>query len=393
MRRSALLALVVVACGEPPAPDFTFATDRATFDGRFERAIVSIEAEDASGEPGTGVVEFSSAVGTFVEGTQIALVGGRASATFQCDPSSVAACAGPLLLGATWRGVSRTLTVRVTPSDPRVRPLWRVVPTLVPVALHAAARAPDGTVWAVGDRGTLLQYAQGSWGAPVSTRVTSALRAITIDDQGLATIVGDDGVVLEGQPGSLTALASGSGEHFTAVLRAGSLRVATRSGAVGEWSGGGFSFSIVSSAPINALTLLEGDVIAAGDEGVFRQSGTQWQDVTLPIPARWVSLRVEQGALWLLGRRTTITADPVLVKGPGPAWSSATLPNGAVRAMAWGLGSADRYVVTDTSVFRQQSNSSWEDLEAPSGGSAIVPLGSVNVLVVGPPGISLLRVR
>ena len=55
--------------------------------------------------------------------------------------------------------------------------------------------------------------------------------------------------------------------------------------------------------------------------------------------------------------------------------------------------SADRYVATDTSIFRHQVGGTWEDLEAPSGGNAIVALGGTQVLVVGPPGISLLRVR
>ncbi len=50
------------------------------------------------------------------------------------------------------------VTVRVTPSDPQARPLWRAVPTMQAVTLHAAALAPDRTVWAVGERGVVLPF-------------------------------------------------------------------------------------------------------------------------------------------------------------------------------------------------------------------------------------------
>ena len=88
-----------------------------------------------------------------------------------------------------------------------------------------------------------------------------------------------------------------------------------------------------------------------------------------------------------------LTQGPTTIVNGVETFQSSSLPSGAVQAMAWGTGSADRYVVTDTSIFRLQPGGPWENLEAPTGGNAIVALGGTQVLVVGPPGISLLRVR
>lgn len=391
----ALLTVSVLGCVAPATPDFSFSSDKYTFDGRSERAIVSLQAYDERGNPGTGVVQLTAAVGTFVEGDQVALVAGAGSATFRCSPSEEAACAGQVRLGATWRGENRALTVRVTPSDPQARPLWRAVPTMQAVTLHAAALAPDRTVWAVGERGVVLPFLpSGTWGTPASTGVTSTLRAITIAADGVLTIVGDEGVVLMGQPSALTRVQHTQTEGFSAVLRHNEkLYVATTSGMVGVYTGRDFELTQVSMLPLNALAPLGDAVVAVGDDGMFTSQGAQWVTMAAPVLARWLTVRVDADGLWALGRRSTLTADPVLVQGPGPDWKSSSLPSGAVQAMAWGTGSADRYVATESSLFRLQPGGAWEDLEAPAGGNAIIALGGIQVLVVGPPGISLLRVR
>jgi len=397
MRRlfACALTLSVLACGAPATVDFTFSSDRQTFDGRSERAIVSIEAIDERGAAGTGVVLLTAPVGTFVEGTQLALVGGKGTATYRCSPTEEAACSGQVRLGASWRGESRSLTVRVTPSDAAGRPLWRAVPTMQLATLHAAAMASDRTVWAVGERGTVMPFLpNGTWGPPVTTGVTSTLRAIIVDGPGTVVVVGDDGVVLTGPPNALTRLRHTRTESFSAVLRhQGALYVASPSGAVGVYDVNDFVMSTVSPQPLNALAPLADAVVAVGDEGMFKSDGAQWVSLAPPVPARWLKVQVDADGLWALGRRATTTADPILVQGPGPDWKSTALPAGDVRAMAWGAGSADRYVATDTSVFRQQVGGTWEDLEAPAGGNAIVALGGTQVLVVGVPGLSLLRVR
>lgn len=393
MRRFA--ALVLCACGPTAAVDLSFTTDKATFDGRSERAIVTVSAADESGAPGVGIVELTTGVGSFVEGTQVVLVAGRGSATFRCLPAEDAACAGSVRLGASWKGEHRSLTIKVTPSDPRARPLWRVVPTMVPVTLYATARAPDQVVWAVGERGTVMPYlTNGTWGAPLATGVTSTLRAVVVDANGSLTIVGDDGVVLTGVPPTLTRLTHDLDEAFTAVARpGGQLVVGTALGNIATWQGRTFVSAVVSASPINAITEHQGGLFAAGDEGIFTGSNGFWAAVDAPVPARWVNVLADADGIWLLGRRMTLSADSILVRGPGPEWKSASLPSGAVRAMAWGAGTSDRYVATDVSVFRQQVGTGWEDLEAPAGGNSIVLLGGTSVLVVGPPGVSLLRVR
>jgi hypothetical protein len=393
--RCALLTVSALGCVARSPPDFSFTSNRSTFDGRSERAIVSIQAFDENGNPGTGIVQLTAAVGAFVEGDQIALASGEGSATYRCSPSEEPACAGQVRLGASWRGESRSLTVRVTPSDPLARPLWRVVPTMQPVTLLAAAMAPDRTVWAVGETGMVLPFRpNGAWGMPAITSVTSTLRAITISSDGVLTIVGDDGVVLSGPPDSLTRLSHTALEPFSAVLRHnGKLYVASASGSIGLYERNDFSLSKVSALPLNALAPLGEAIVAVGDEGMFTTQGSSWVPMNPPVLARWLKVQVDADGLWALGRRSTLASEPILVQGPGPDWKSASLPTGAVQAMAWGTGSADRYVATDTSIFRYQPGGTWEDLEAPSGGYAIVALGGTQILVMGPPGISLIRVR
>lgn len=397
MRRVAISALLgaLLGCQPQGTADFTFSSDKATFDGRTERAVVTVSAVDERGQPGTGVVLLTTAVGSFVEGSQLALVSGQASATFRCNPSEEPACAGQVRLGASWRGEARALSLRVTPADAPSRPLWRVVPTLQPVTLYAAAQAPDRTVWAVGERGTVMPFlSSGAWGAPVATGVTSTLRAIWVASDGSLTIAGDDGVVLTGPPASLRRLQHTQTASFTAVVRhAGALMLATSAGGIATWDSNDFLVTEVSTRPLNALVTLGSDAIAAGDEGLFRFDGARWVAMAPPVLARWQKAHVDADGLWALGRRATGSQEPVLVQGPGPDWKSASLPTGAVQAMAWGAGTADRYVVTDVTVFRQQVGGSWEDLDAPSGGTALVHLGGTSLLVLGPPGVSLVRVR
>lgn len=398
MRPVSTCAFAIVSllgCGPAATVDFTFSADRQTFDGRSQRAIVSVVAVDEKGAPGTGIVELTSGVGTFVEGSQIALVAGEGSATFRCNPGDDSACAGQVRLGATWRGQSRSFTLRVTPSDPSTHPLWRVVPTLQPVTLYAAAVTPSGTVWAVGQNGTLMPFVNGAWGAPVPTGVTSTLRSIVIDAAGVITIVGDQGVVLSGRPDALQPVQHTLTDDLSAVLwHDQRLYVATRSGVLARYDTNDFETSQVSTLPFNSLVRHGAQFVAAGDEGLFGSSdGQTWARVETPVLARWLEVHSDADGLWALGRRSTLASEPILIRGPGPDWKSTSLPTGGVQAMSWGTGSADRWVVTDTSVFRQQVGSAWEDLEAPSGGNAIVQLGGTSVLVIGPPGVSILRIR
>lgn len=391
----ALTIVLLVGCGPAATVDFTFSPDRQTFDGRTQRAIVNVVAVDERGNPGTGIVQLTTGVGSFVEGPELALVSGAGSATFRCNPAEDPACAGTVRLGATWRGENRSFTIRVTPSDPNERPLWRVVPTLQPVTLYAAARGPDGKVWAVGERGTLLSFEGTAWNPPVATGVTTTLRAIAIDAQGTMTIAGDLGIMLVGTPPSLQRVRHSMTEDFSALAwHQQQLYVGTRTGVVAGYDGSDFVRSQVSSLPINSLTTRDGALVAAGDDGLFSSSdGSNWSAMTTPVIARWLEVHSDADGLWALGRRVTVGAEPILIRGPGPDWRSASLPTGGVQAMSWGTGSADRWVVTESSVFRQQVGSAWEDLDAPAGGNAIVQLGGISVLVVGPPGVSLLRVR
>ncbi|MCU0697649.1 MAG: hypothetical protein MUC96_14075 [Myxococcaceae bacterium] len=397
MRRHLALAasvLCLARCGPPAEPELSLLSDRSVFDGRFERAIIRVIATQPDGSSGTGVVQLTAGVGSFVEGEQVALVNGEGSVTFRCDPSEDPACAGQVRLGASWSGVSRALTVRVTPSDPTARPRWSVVPTLQPVTLHAAAKAPDGTVWAVGDRGLLLPFRNNAWGAPVDLGVTATLRALHIGADGVLDLAGDDGTLISGRPTALGRVQHSHGPvAFTGVTRLnGVLFVVTADGRAGPWDVD-LVLAELSTRPFAGIAAGADQVVAFAGDSLFTWNGTRFEALAPPIPATWRQARFDTDGLWVLGKREAPSNAPVLVQGPGPEWKSATLPPGEVRAMAWGLGSTDRYVVTDDSVFQQQQGIGWRDLEAPSGGTAIVSLDGTRVLVVGPPGISLLRVR
>lgn len=397
MRRLTLFALVATAgCSPPVEPELSLSTAQSTFDGRTQRAIIDFEATDERGAAGSGTVSVFAPIGELVEGATVTLVDGRGSVTFRCDPFEDAACSGPVRLGASWRGLERSLIVRVTPSDPNARPLWKAIPTLQPVTLYAAAITPDRTVWAVGERGIVMPYLASGWGAPVATHVTSTLRAILASAEGELTIAGDDGVVLRGPPSALVPLTHSMGRPaFTAIaMHQGLLYAATATGQVCLYDVNDFVPVAVTPQPINSLASLSSKLVAAGDDGLFESTdGEHWSSMSAPVLARWVATHVDSDGLWALGRRTTGAADAILVQGPGPEWKSRSLPTAEVEAMAWGQGTADRYLTTKTTVFRQQVGAEWQDLEAPSGGNAIIVIGGVSVLVIGPPGISLLRVR
>jgi hypothetical protein len=397
MRRHLCLVIAVLAlgrCAPPPEPELNLSSDRSTFDGRFERAILRVTAFNPDGSPGLGIVRLTTGVGSLVEGSDVALVSGEGSVTFRCDPSDDAACAGTVRLGATWGSISRSLSLRVTPTDPTQRPRWSVVPTLEPVTLHAAALAPDGTVWAVGERGTVMPFRAGAWGRPVATGVTQTLRGLFISSAGVLDVAGDNGALLSGPPERLAPVQhSAANANFTAVTRFGStLFVTTDDGRAGFWDVD-LVLERISLQPFAGLASDGTRLVAVGLETIVSWNGTRFEPVTPPVPAAWRQARFDSDGLWLLGKRMAPSNAPVLVQGPGPDWKSATLPPGEVRAMTWGLGSSDRYVVTTDSVFRRQEGIGWQDLEAPNGGNAAVSLGGTQVLVVGPPGISLVRVR
>jgi hypothetical protein len=397
MRRHLALTGAVLClsrCGPPGEPVLNLSSDRSTFDGRFERAIIRVSATAPDGSPGTGVVRVTAGVGTFVEGDELALIDGEGTVTFRCDPAEDAACAGSVRLGATWNGLASATTLRVTPSDPTARPRWSVVPTLQPTALHAAAMAPDGTVWAVGDRGLVLPFRLNAWGAPLETGVSAALRAIHLSADGRLDVAGDDGTLLSGPPTALRPVQHSAGPvSFTAVTRLnGTLFVATADGRAGPWDVD-LLLEELTTQPFTSLAASPSALVAVGTDSMFEWTGTRFEPLSPPVPATWRQARFDTDGLWVLGKREAPSNAPVLVQGPGPDWKSATLPPGEVRAMAWGRGSTDRYVVTDTSVFRRQEGIGWQDLEAPSGGSAIVSLDGTRVLVVGLPGVSLVRVR
>ncbi len=78
-------------------------------------SVLTFIAWDAAGEPGVGTVHFSPTGGAILEGAQVELNGGRATATFRCLAPGDVNCSGAVQIDGAWKGVTRTVGVQVVP--------------------------------------------------------------------------------------------------------------------------------------------------------------------------------------------------------------------------------------------------------------------------------------
>lgn len=393
--RISLVLAAVTAAGCGPAaeePTLYLSPDRSSFDGRSERVIVKVRAFEVGGMPAGGVVRLTAPVGHFVGGDEVVLSDGFATATYACSPEEEAACEGTVRLAGAWGGLSASTQVSITPALNLAPVEWEVVPTHSLASLLAIAPAADGSAWAVGERGTVLHLVGRRW-LGVPSPVRSTLRAVAMDADGDPVIVGDEGVVLRLVAGALQRLPFPARESFTAVAidARGQVLLGAASGVLSTIVGEELQAQLELRTPILAMARQSEEVWATGDGVLARFASTQWLNLPMPVAARLTVAQTGREGLWLGGEREGATAvSGVIVTGPSPSWRTTALPE-PVRAFAEVPGEAERFALTSQHLYRQLGDGKWDQVTVPSAAAAMASRTHGDLVLVGPPGISLLR--
>ncbi len=391
---SALLGLLG-GCGAPAEAELFLTADKTTFDGRSEHVVFRVQAIDPASKPGLGVVSLTTPAGTFVEGADVALADGFATATFTCDPAVDSACSGSMRISASWAGQTAGVTLKVTPSVKVQAISWRVVPTNTVATLFALAQTSDHVLWAVGSGGTVLRFdaALSRWDA-LPSGVTVDLNAIAVTAHDEVVIVGDQGTVLVYAGGAFSSIDSGPialSQNLSAVSAPAldDLEFASTAGHLFHFDGSTTTDEFALESPIYAL-VKNGGVLWASGDGVLgrRQPGTDWAKETAPVLARLTVAASSADGLWLGGSRMDSGAG-VLLLGPTD-WRTTAIAE-PLTAVAFPPQSDERFAVTHAGVYRQIGTSSWNSTEAPIGGRAALSRWGTDLVIVGSPGISLFR--
>ncbi|MDP2272454.1 MAG: hypothetical protein Q8N23_32910 [Archangium sp.] len=388
-----VLAAIAAGCGPTPEePLLSLSPDRSSFDGKTERVVVRIRGWALGGIPAEGAVRLTSPVGHFVEGEVVTLTEGFATATYVCSPEEEAACSGSVRLAAEWGEVNATTQVYIAAALVITPVTWEVVSTRTAAALLAIATSPDGSAWAVGERGAVVQLIGRQWhviASPVRTR----LRAITFDMAGNPVIVGDEGVMLRWLDGALRRQTFPDSGSFTAVAVDGDglLHVGSEAGLLSTLVGDELEAKLDLRTPVLGMAPLDGDVWASGDGLLARFSASQWMNLPMPLTAKLTVVQSGSDGLWLGGERqgaTSVTG--VVVEGPNPSWRSTLLPE-PVKAFAEVPGVPERFALTTAHLYRQLEGAQWKAVEVPAAGVAMTSRKSGDLVIVGPAGFSLLR--
>jgi hypothetical protein len=365
--------------------------DRSSFEGRSERVILKIRAWEAGEKPAGGVVHLTAPVGEFVGGADLILNEGFVTATYACSPVDDPACVGSIRISAEWGGLHTTTQVIGVEIIPPEAVKWEVVPTGVNAALLAIARGKDGTAWAVGEHGVVLRLTGRTW-TKVPTGVGSTLRAVAMAANDSPVVVGDDGVILRWSVDHFSLLIE-DGYAFTAVAQGsdGAIHLGTAEGILAELAGERVVPALDLRTPVLSIASQAADVWATGDGVLTRFSGGQWLSMPIPVPGRLSFAQEGRDALWLAGERTGATSvSGLLVSGPMPAWRSTALPE-PVRAIAEVPGVEERFALTTHHLYRQVDAGKWELVESPISATALTSRANGDLVMVGAPGISLLR--
>lgn len=393
-RISALLA-VVIATGCAPAPEeaaLYLSAERGSFDGRLERVVVRLHAFGVGGAVAQGSVRLSAPVGQFIGGDEVALADGFATATYACNPDEERTCNGTVRLSGVWGDVNASTQVRIIETVPVAPVEWDVVPTLSLDTLLAMAVASDGTAWAVGERGTVRRLVDRTW-VVVPSPVREDLRAIALDADDQPVIVGDDGVVLRAVDGQLRALQLEAKADFTAVAldADGAVLVGSHDGVLWRLGEERLEPQLDLQTPVRAMARQGAEVWAAGDGVLARYSERAWFNLPMPVAAQFAFAQPGRDCLWLVGSRQGASAvQGVVVSGPGPTWRSAALPQ-AVFGFAEVPGADERFALASTQLYRQLGAADWAAVALPAPMNAMVSRAQGDLVLVGPPGISLLR--
>jgi hypothetical protein len=393
-RQSLLTALAVTLCACAPQgsddPVLYLSSDVSTFDGRTQHAVLRVQAFDASGAPGQGVVTLLTPAGTLVGGPDVTLVDGFGTATFVCNPDDDAACSGSVRLSASWGAQSAAVVVRVTPAAVVTTVRWQAVPTGTLETLNAVAVADAQTLWAVGTGGAVERLTGSTWEA-VPSGVHLPLLAVAVTPDGGPLVVGAQDTILRWSQGGFEALPADAGEDYTAVAvpSDADLVLGTASGHLAHWDGAEVVVDADLGTAVLSLAVQGADVWAGGDGAMAVRSQGAWTVVTSPVLARLAVAVSSPEGLYLGGPRLD-TAAGVLLLGPSD-WRTEAVPQG-LTALAIVPESDERFAITYTGVLRTVGTTgTWQAIDAPMGGLAAGSRAAGDLVVVGAPGISLLR--
>lgn len=296
-------------------------------------------------------------------------------------------------VGAEWAGVHATTQVTVVTGAPSVPVRWDVVSTGSTASLLAIDTAPDGTAWAVGERGTVLHLVGRGW-LSVPTGVRGTLRAVAFTAAGQPLVGGDDGVVLalEGERfQALVAPLEGDDVTALAVDSSGVVHVGMRSGRLLWLAEAGAKEKLTAPGPIAALAAYRDEVWAVGTGFMAHWVGGAWALQPSPDGVILSSVSATDDALLLSGTLEGISQQyGVVVAGPSPTWKSSALP--APASVAAGSGD-ERFALTSTGFYRQVGNAEWSPVGALLDAKAMTSRHPGDLVLVGPPGTSLLRTR
>lgn len=390
-----LAALAMAACG--PAPEealLTLSPDRSSFDGAAERVIVKVRAWEVGGKPAEGLVRLTAPVGHFVGGDAVMLSEGFATATYACSPAVEAACAGSVRLAAEWASLHATTQVSIAPTLTATKVEWEVVSTNSLSSLFAVAAAPDGSAWAVGEHGAVLQLTGRDWRV-VPSPVRATLRALAFDEAGAPVIVGDEGVVLRWTSGALqrVVVPFAERESYTAVAvdRHGQLHVGSAAGVLLTFVGDELTPKLDLGMAILAMARQGDEVWATAGGLLARTEGDGWLNLPMPVDARFTVVKSGRESLWLGGERQGASSTAgVIVSGPSPTWRSTSLPE-PVQGFTEVPGAPERFALSGQSLYRQFEDSSWDKVKVPALTRAMTSRRRGDLVLVGPPGFALLR--
>lgn len=263
--------------------------------------------------------------------------------------------------------------------------------------LFAIAGTPDGMVWAVGDRGTILHFDGSSWQNETSG-TNAHLRAVVVLEDGRVLAAGGDGCILiRDNEGVWATQPCAHGSNFTAalvmpdeaVLLAGGRYFIQDNGFRGDlvlWRGGETArlFETAKFSRFRALAMYRGDVVTVGDGGQIHRirdhgperipSGTTHDLLGIVTLPEGEALLVGDFGTVLVGDTTSLTrpAAPATAIGAAPDhWQA--MPSGTDRQL-WGLwhdpGTGETYASGEEGTVLVLDRGKWEALP-PAGELAI----------------------
>jgi len=221
---------------------------------------------------------------------------------------------------------------------------WASLPSPTPVSLRDVYAVSNSDVWVVGFLGTVAHFDGQMWSLiPIPT--DRDLFAVWVDDAGLVTLAGRDGVILQGGLDGFTEVAQlHPGGELNALWGTGSALVAVGSGGrIFATQGGAWTdqTSSTSQTLLAVFGFAEDDVWAVGRSGTaLRYDGTSWERVEVPLGA-------SLNALWGRSPSALYAAGSggALLLWNGAAWTELVSTTTRNLRAVYGLSESDVWAV------------------------------------------------